>query len=431
MPANACGEQDKSCVSRTRAGFRKACTCVLACSAALAVIFAADGALASGYSIVHNFAGSPDGSAPGAAMIMDSTGNLYGTTFEGGTGTNCTRGCGTVFKISTKGKKTILYSFQGNTDGAGPSSRLIRDKAGNLYGTTEYGGDGIDCTNCGTVFKLAPDGTEAVLNQFVAGTDGAAPTGDLVMDGKGNLFGTTSAGGGSMNCTEGCGTVYEDVVGGDEKVLYAFTGGNDGSGPTSGLMQDAKGNFYGTTYSGGANNLGTVFKLSRVQGVWKEKVLHSFKGSDGSAPATGVIADTAGNLFGTTSMGAFLGTGCSQGCGTVFELTTGGTVKTLHAFKGPNKDGALAGGDLVRDGAGNLYAITLEGGAKNMGTVFKLAPGGTLTLLHSFGTITNDGGFPLSALVANPTGRLFGTTYAGGSSTNCSGGCGTVFSINE
>jgi len=402
---------------------------MVAGSVTIAALLAANSALAGGYSVLHSFSGPPDGTAPGAALIRDNAGNLYGTTFDGGTGTNCLGGCGTVFEIAANGIEAVLYSFQGDTDGAGPASRLIEDKAGNLYGTTEYGGGGVNCTQWGTVFELAPNRTETILNQFVSGTDGAGPEGDIVMDSKGNIYGTTGAGGGSTNCTNGCGTVYEVVKGGDETVLHAFRG-SDGSMPSTGLVVDAKGNFYGATQSGGSKNYGTLFELAHAQGAWTEKVLDDFKAGrkDGALPS-GLFLDSAEDVFGTTVAGG-TGVKCSVGCGTVFELPTGGTERILHSFPGTRQDGAFAAGDLVQDVTGNLYGTTLFGGSKGSGTVFKLASDGTVTVLHSFGAQAGDGVQP-AGVIADSKGRLYGATGEGGASTNCTSGFGTIFRINE
>ena len=237
-------------------------------------------------------------------MVQDSADNLYGTTPDGGASD-----AGVVFKVAKHGKETVLYSFTGGDDGGNPFAGLIRDSAGNLYGTTTYGGD-LKCNNgygCGTVFKLGKTGKETVLYSFTESPDGAYPYAGLVRDTKGNLYGTTFFGGAS-----GAGTVFKVDKTGKETVLYSFTGGSDGKYPYAGLLRDTKGNLYGTTEYGGASSNGTLFKLD-TSGT--ETVLHSFTGgSDGGLPIAGLILDASGNLYGAAQSGG-------DGGGTVFELT--------------------------------------------------------------------------------------------------------------
>src|SRR5271157_918656 len=188
------------------------------------------------YSVLYTFTGSPDGAHPAASLLRDAQGNLYGTTSAGGDPA-CTNGCGTVFKVDATGKETLLYTFTGGADGAKPLSSLVQDAQGNLYGTTHWGGDPV-CTNgCGTVFKVDTTGKETVLHTFTGSPDGAIPLSGLVRDAQGNLYGTTGYGGASDN-----GTVFEVDTTGKETVLYSFTGtGGDGAGPDAGLVRDAQG----------------------------------------------------------------------------------------------------------------------------------------------------------------------------------------------
>jgi len=275
-----------------------------------------------------------DGEDP-VSLISDGAGDFYGTTLSGGTPLNgiCTDGCGTVFKLTANGTESVLYSFcsQPNcTDGFYPFG-LTMDGKGNLYGTTAYGGGGgcvqIYPFGCGTVFKLSADGTETLIHVFTGGADGAVPNGGLIFDDAGNLYGSTEAGGGTDCNDYGCGTVFKLAPDGTETILYSFTGGSDGSSPT-GLLAAKNGNFLGTTDTGGdfgctafPSGCGTVFKLSPDN---KVTVLHAFKGpkTDGAGPG-GLISDSAGNLYGITNVGG-RHSGCfykRQGCGTVFELT--------------------------------------------------------------------------------------------------------------
>jgi uncharacterized repeat protein (TIGR03803 family) len=299
----------------------------------------------------YSFAGFPDAQIPLGGLLADSAGNLYGTSFEGGTGI-CNSpqnpGCGTVFKLSPSGTgytETVLYSFAGPPDGGNPTAGVFADSAGNLYGTTFQGGI-APCAGdfgCGTIFKLSPSSTgytETVLYSFAGSPDGALPVGGLLADSAGNLYGTTEEGG-IGSCNElfgeplGCGTVFKlspSGTGYTETLLYRFTGSPDGASP-SGLIADAAGNFYGATSGGGAYGFGTVFKLSPSGTGYTETVLYSFTGSpDGAYPNGGLLADGAGNLYGTTVVGGVVvGPTCAEpslGCGTVFKLTGTGFVTT-------------------------------------------------------------------------------------------------------
>ena len=248
--------------------------------------------------MLHSFAGGTDGAYPAAGLVFDKKGNLYGTTKEGG-GHN-----GTVFKLTPSGKETVLYNFSGNSDGYYPEAGLILDAKGNFYGTTTLGGGYFG----GTVFKVTPSGKEAVLYRFCSQnncTDGSTP-GGLVFDANGNLYGATNSGGGTNN-----GTVFKLTPSRKETVLYSFTGGTDGAFP-SGLVLDEKGSLYGTTAQAGANRGGTVFKVA--PSTRKETVLYSFTGADGANPRAGVAFDKQGNLYGTTYYGG------TNNNGIVFKL---------------------------------------------------------------------------------------------------------------
>lgn len=270
--------------------------------------------------VLYNFAGGSDGAYPYAGLTADAAGNLYGTTYYGG-GTGCTNnyGCGTVFRLAPDGTESVLHAFAGGNDGANPAAGVILDSAGNLYGTTIGGGAGCSGYGCGIVFKIAPDGIETILHTFTGyPTDGSGPWGGLIKDKVGNLYGTTYVGGsGSSRCYEGCGTVYELAPNGTETVLYAFTDGLDGGLPVASLIRDKKGNLYGTTEVGGAGGAGVVFKLTPGGA---EHALHAFFKKNGQLPLAGLMADGAGNLYGTTAYGG--NKACRRlGCGTVFEVT--------------------------------------------------------------------------------------------------------------
>jgi uncharacterized repeat protein (TIGR03803 family) len=246
-------------------------------------------------------------------LIHDSAGNLYGTTYYGGA-----NGAGTVFKVASTGTESVLYSFTGGSDGKWPQGRLVRDSLGNLYGTT-YGGGLMNCDGglhgCGVVFKLDTTGMETVLYSFTGATDGASPTAGLIRDGAGNLYGTTYAGG-EANCplkgSAGCGVVFKVSKTGTMSVLHTFIN-SDGSNPAADLIRDSAGNLYGTTKFGGGSGFGTVFKLDSAG---NETTLYSFMGTpDGVAPLAGLVKDTAGNLYGTASSG-----GVNDAPGIVFKI---------------------------------------------------------------------------------------------------------------
>lgn len=340
-----------------------------------------------------------DGQLPSAGVILHS-GTLYGTTLNGGPSK-----WGTVFKLTSRRKETLLYSFTGGTDGRSPSGGLVRDSAGNLYGTTSSGG----AFGFGAVYKIDATGQETVLHDFAGGTDGGGPYGSLFLDASGNLYGTTSGGGPSA-----AGTVFKLDHTGKESVLYAFTGGSDGATPVAGVIRDAAGNIYGTTAAGGgSNNYGTVFK---VDTTGKETVLHAFAGgTDGEFPQGGLVRDASGSLYGTTAAG-----GASNG--TVFKLDASGNETVLHRFTFTDGDGPA--GSLIGDSAGNLYGTTIRGGEYNWGTVYKVDPSGNETVLYSF-TGGKDGKYPTGVtLIEDAAGNLYGTTQQGGSYGN-----GVVFKL--
>jgi uncharacterized repeat protein (TIGR03803 family) len=331
-------------------------------------------------SVLYNFTGSADGGQPYASLALDAAGNLYGTTNFGGSA-NCNLGCGTVFKLtpgSSGWTETVLYTFTGGSDGREPYARLLFDAAGNLYGSTLLGGNvGSVCsTGCGTAFKLTPGSsgwTESVLYAFEGGADGASPYDGLAFDATGNLYGTAYAGG-----TSGNGAIFKLTPGSSgwtQSVLHAFTGGYDGKYSYGDLILDAAGNLYGTAFQGGGKGYGVVFELlPNSKGGWKQRVLHSFMNTPAGNPVAGLVMDTAGNLYGTTMLGATQSS-CGGGCGTLFKLapaSSGGwTYKVVHVF-GQGTDGYHPTGDLILDSGGNLYGTTQAGGAQGSGLVFEI-----------------------------------------------------------
>lgn len=365
---------------------------------------------------MYSFASPADGMYPQAGLIMDAAGNLYGTTYAGGT-----PGPGTVFKIGPSGTESVLYSFAGPLigDGGNPQGNLLMDRTGNLYGTTSLGG----ANNFGTVFKITAAGIETVLYSFAGGLsgDGAYPQEGLVMDSAGNLYGTTSQGGSGAG-----GTVFKISPVGLETVLHSFAGSpTDGRVPMADLMIDSAGNLYGTTDAGGvgAYDFGTVFKVS-PDGT--EVIVHTFTGIDGGNPRGTLIMDGAGNIYGTTSSG---GTATLINSGEVFKIDPTGTLTVLRHFVGAITptivDAGYPRAGLILDKDGNLYGTTSEGGANGGGTVYKLAPTGALTILHSFSTAPLDGNEPLGGLFVDSAGNLYGTTGVGGAND-----LGIVFKID-
>lgn len=373
----------------------------------LAVLLAPVVMAASGLKVLHTFTGA-DGANPYAALARDSAGNLYGTTYFGGA-----YGNGVVFKLDATGTESVLHSFAGGpADGQYPWAGVILDAAGNLYGATKLGGK----TGNGIVFKLDSTGKETVLHNFAGGpADGSTPYAGLFRDAAGNLFGTTYSGGRSGN-----GIVFKLDTTGKETVLHSFTGGTDGGNPGAGLIQDTAGNLYGTTAVGGASGKGVMFKLDTT-GTFT--VLHTFAGypTDGAGPFDGLILDMAGNLYGTTE------TGGASNVGTVFKLDRTGTLTVLHSFSGIPTDGAVPYDGLLRNSAGSLFGTAYNGGSTGCvvgcGVVFKLDATGKQTVLHNF-TGGKDGATPAAGLVRDSSGDFYGTTAQGGGS-----GLGVVFKL--
>jgi uncharacterized repeat protein (TIGR03803 family) len=389
-----------------------------------------------------------DGNQPMSTLIANAAGILYGTTSGGGISGCNGSGCGTVFELTPgaggKWTETVLYSFTGGGDGAAPGGALIFDANGNLYGTTGAGG----ASGWGTVFELTPVAkdkwVERVLHSFSNnGKDGVDPNGGLMFDTAGNLYGTTSFGG-----IYGYGTAFELTPVADvrwtEKVLHSFnSNGKDGYEPKGGLVLDPAGSLYGTTIYGGAFSEGTVFQLSpETGGVWKETVLHDFCAKsvcpDGFWPAAGLVFDTAGNLYGTTEYGgAYYKHTYSYG--TVFQLTRGTngqwTETVLHSFRQYHRGGQVPQAALILDTSGNLYG-TAGGGYHGGGVAFQLMPGlggkWTENVLYSFCAKSGctDGNGLAGGLLLDAAGNLYGTTINGGTGKGCNGlACGTVFEI--
>ena len=372
------------------------------------------------FTVLHTFKGPPDGSAPDG-LIRDAVGNLFGTTQFGG----LYNGGGTVFKVTKAGKETVLHNFCSGyncSDGEHPEGGLTWDTSGNLCGTTIYGG----ASDNGVIFEVDAAGQESVLYNFTGGLDGDQPEAKVIEDTQGNLYGTTTLGG-STDCSGyGCGTVFELSGTGEENLLYSFVGPPDGAKPFGALVRDATGNLYGTTFYGGLQDEGTVFKVSQTG---EETTLYSFCSqngcTDGASPFGGLVRDADGNLYGTTYLG---GNGtCTyggQGCGSVFKVDKTGTETVLYSFNG-GSDGAHPHRRLLLDEAGNLYGTTYGNAASNFGTVFKVTKGGKETTLYSFCSRKHcsDGAYPYGVLIRDSKGNLYGTAEEGGS------GYGTVWKL--
>jgi len=436
--------------------------------------------------VLYSFQGTPDGFSPSGRLAMDKAGNLYGTTWFGGTGApTCEFGtCGTVFQLTppaTSGgawTESVIYNFQGYTldDGSTPTGGVIWGKGDKLYGVTAYGGGGA-CTllgghaGCGTVYELTPPATtggawtETVIYSFQGGSDGYFAVGELVADKEGNLYGSTYFGGGYGTCDYGiypyCGTVFElsppTVEGGawTQRVLYSFKSGTDGAQPNGGLVLDTDGAIYGTTFDGGNTGCnigypvgcGTIFKLippptCQNEGVWREQVLYRFPldGLHGATPWGGMVFDENGNLYGTTEYGGW--TQPTPG-GTVFRLSRSAAkdhwiLRTLFSFQfgSFSKTGGLPTATVILDARGNIYGTTSSFGPFDAGTIFRLKSPSVLNdrwqfdVLHSFEG-TPDGAAPRSQLVIGAGGHLYGSAYSGGDGTNCYPltTCGVVYEI--
>ena len=375
--------------------------------------------------VIHNFSGMGDGNIPESGLTMDADGHFYGTTAYGGT-----NNCGVVFSLTHVASGWILkpiHSFTDSPDGCVPYGRVVIGPDGTLYGTTNGGGG----ARWGTVFHLWPPSNagssavtawnESVLYSFASGDDGASPEGDLTLDPAGSIYGTTTRGG-----SYGQGVVYLLTLSDGrwtETPICATVGV-----PRGGVIFDRAGHLYGVGNGGGQYGAGEIYRLSRSEPSWTKRTLYSFPGLPGTGyqPEGGLIMDSSGILYGTTAGG---GTG---GGGTVFELAPtvpGWYFNSLYDLVGP---GAGPVEKLAMGPDGSLYGTTEDDGAYGKGSVFKLKPmngGWTYTTLHDF-TGGSDGGYPISGIVIDSAGNLYGTAYAGGTGQGCyAGACGVVWEI--
>jgi uncharacterized repeat protein (TIGR03803 family) len=392
-------------------GFRVPAAVLVVCMAAIATH-------AQTFTVLASFDGT-DGGTPYASLVQGLNGNFYGTTFSGGA-----NGEGTVFEITPAGQLTTLYSFcsqTGCTDGSEPSAGLVQATNGNFYGTTYEGG----ANQSGTVFEIAPAGELTTLYSFCSETkctDGSHPYATLLQATNGKFYGTTFSGG-----ANGEGTVFEITPAGQLTTLYSFcsqTGCTDGSELFAGLVQATNGNFYGTTYGGGANGEGTVFEITPAGELTTlYSVCSQTNCTDGSHPFAAPVQATKGTFWGTTSGG-----GANNG-GTVFEITSAGELATLYSFcaQANCADGERPQAGLVEGSNGNFYGTTFFGGTNPDGTVFEITLSGKLTTLYSFCSQANcaDGFLPSAAPVQATNGNFYGTVSQGGANSD-----GTVFSLS-
>ena len=325
------------------------------------------------HTVLYSFTGGADGGEPYKGVTLDGEGNLYGTAVTGGSGI-CEGGCGVAYKLTNSGgtwTQTVIHAFTGEDDGSGPGARVTVDGAGNVYGMAPTGG----AYGLGTIYKIRQGQNGAwvlkVIHAFTGGADGATGSAGRMILRHGDLYGAATTGG-----TYGSGVVFEltptQVGEWDFRTIYSFRGQPDGSFPYGALLFDSSGNIYGTTYYGGANNIGAVYQLTpRTNGEWREKVLYSFQGgTDGNSPISNLVFDTARNLYGTTSEGGL-------GTGTIFKLSPVGgghwMETVVHMFQGP-PDGAFSYNGMVVDPFGNFYGATVHGGVDDDGSIYKFTP---------------------------------------------------------
>ena len=324
------------------------------------------------HTVLYSFTGGADGGEPYKGVTLDHEGNLYGTAVTGGSG-SCEGGCGVVYKLTNSGgtwTQSVIHAFTGGDDGSGPGARVTVDQSGNVYGMAPTGG----AYGLGTIYKIHQVGGAwdfRVIHAFTGGADGSSGSAGRMILRKGSLYGAATAGG-----NHGSGVVFQltqsGAAGWNFRTIYSFQGQPDGSFPYGALLFDSSGNIYGTTYYGGANGIGAVYKLSpRLVGEWDENVIYSFQnGSDGNSPISNLVFDTVGNLYGTTSEGGL-------GSGVIFKLSSVGvrqwTETIVHSFQGA-PDGGFPYNGMVVDRFGNFYGATVHGGKHDDGCVYKFTP---------------------------------------------------------
>ncbi len=398
---------------------------ILTFACALAAIIAIPShSPASTTTVLYSFSGDTDGEYTDTDLVVDNAGSLYGSSVLGGD-----FGSGTVFRVNPSGEHTVLYSFTGGADGGEPYKGVALDAQGNLYGTAVTGGGGACEGGCGVVYKLTNvNGSwhQSVIYTFAGGNDGSGPGSGLTFDRSGNLYGMTPTGG-----AFGMGVIFQLLAPRGTQtswtfhLIHTFTGGDDGASASAGRLLITNGRMYGVATTGGANGQGTVFEMQpRLVGEWPFRTLYAFKGQpDAGFPYGGLAVDSAGNLYGTTYYAG------ANNLGSVYELISDGhgnwTEKVLYSFAGGD-DGASSISNVVIDSGGNLYGTTSEGGAScSCGVIFKLAPDGqgnwTETIPYRFQGAP-DAGFAYNGMVAGLGGALYGATVHGGLSND-----GTIY----
>ena len=419
----------EECMNDTCRQVSRALRCRVVAGQAIVLLGIVSMVPAQTFTVLHTFKGKPGAAVPLGALIRDESGNLYGTSANGGSDD-----LGTVYKLDPNGNETVLYSFKGAPDGSEPTAGLSRDADGNFYGTTAQGGNtGGNCgsNGCGVVFKLDINGNETVVYRFSGGIDGASPsaitgvvfaTTPNCCDDR-NLYGTTVKGG-DLSCVNalpagsGCGVLFKLDLDGNETVLHAFHGDSGGFRPGGVLVVDNELQIWGTTAGGGGQGCydpsrninvgcGLAYVVVPTGGAG---ALHRFNGTDGNQPNSLIFANVY-DIYGTTSSGGTGGCG-GAGCGTVFKIQLNGPLTSLHSFN--FTDGAGPRGGLALDAAGNLYGTTGSGGNSNGdGVLFKIDASGNETVLHTFDGAT-DGRGSGSGVLQDGSGNLYGTAARGG-----------------
>ncbi|MFZ0793039.1 MAG: choice-of-anchor tandem repeat GloVer-containing protein [Candidatus Korobacteraceae bacterium] len=393
---------------------------IAAFAAVLLLTLAAQTAAAQTYTILYTFQGGTDGGFPNAGVYRDASGNLYGITNTAGNRNDCNDyGCGTIYKLAPGGQLSVLHTFTGGADGWPNATwgSLIPDPAGNLYGVASIGG----LHDNGTVFRITPSGGFTVLHTFPSSpNDGLGPQFTLLRDATtGIIYGTTFGGG--PGGYDGYGTVFalSKAGVGSDVVLHAFSY-SDGALPQGSVASDGAGNLYGTAGQGGSNDCGVVFKMRNTGAGFT--VLHTFTcAPDGYLPGS-VVLDAQGNIYGGTSEGGDAAACPAFGCGIIYKVTPGGQETILHTFHGP--DGAVPN-ELMFGADGNLWGTTAGGGTHDQGTIFKMTTDGTFTNEYNFEGGLN-GGVPYAGLIQDPEGNFYSTV--GGGLLRCiQSGCGMIF----
>ena len=354
-------------------------------------------------SILYNFPGGN----PQSGVTFDGNGNIFGTTVFGGA-----NGAGTVWELSSTGTYSLLYSFGDSlTDGSGPVAGVTIDSHGNLFGTTRAGG----ANGAGTVWEISSSNTYSVLYSFGASTtDANDPSAGVTVDASGNLYGVTEFGG-----ANGKGAVWEISASNTYSILYSFgASGGDAAYPVANVVFDSNGNMFGTSAYGGLYGGGAIWEITSTGSY---SVYHSLgsSSSDGANPLAGVAFDAYGDMYGTTK------TGGASGVGTVWEITASGTYGTLHSFGSSSSDGSGPNAGVTVDNSGNLFGTTTAGGSSNAGAVWEITSVGTYQLIYSFGAFSNDAATPIGGVTCDASGNLYGSTSIGGASNY-----GTLWKIN-